>query len=67
MTRVETLSSDRALAGHELFLFTDNLVFEMGYYKGHLASKKLSDILFQLHKAEKDRGFKLHVIHVAVT
>ena len=67
VTRVETLSADGALAGHELFMFTGNLVFEMGYYKGHSSSKKLSDILFRLHKVEQDGGFKLHVIHVAGT
>ena len=36
-------------------------------YKGHSGSKKLSDIMFCLHKTERDRGFKLHVIHVAGT
>ena len=67
VTRVEAISLDGVLVGHELFMFTDNLVFEMGYYKGHSSSKKLSDILFRLHKVEQDGGFKLHVIHVAGT
>ena len=67
VTRVEALAAEGAIVGQELFLFTDNLVFEMGYYKDHLASKKLSDILFRLHKAERNGGFKLHVIHVAGT
>ena len=49
VTRVEALAAEGALVDQELFLFTDNLVFEMGYYKGHSASKKLSGILFPLH------------------
>ena len=32
-----------------------------------MSSKKLSDIVFCLHKAERDGDFKLHVIHMAGT
>ena len=56
-----------SLGDQELFLFTDNLVFEMGFYKGHSASKKLSAILLRLHKCQRNGGFKLHVVHVAGT
>ena len=48
-------------------MFTDNLVFENCYYRGHSESEKLLDIIFCLHKAEREGGFKLHVIHVAGT
>ena len=67
VTRVVLIVLDGAIVGHELFMFTDNLVFEMGYYKFHLLLKKLCDILFRLHKAERDGGFKIHLIHVAGT
>ena len=65
--RLEQLGREGLVQGHEIFLFTDNFVFEACYYKGHSASEKLSDIMFRLHKAERDAGFKLHVIHVAGT
>ena len=65
--RLEALVMEGRASGHEIFIFTDNLVFEACYYKGHSASKKLSDIIFRLHKAERAGDFKLHVIHVAGT
>ena len=67
LLRLEKLGRYGLVQGHEIFMFTDNLVFEACYYKGHSASEKLSDIMFCLHKAERDVGFKLHVIHVAGT
>ena len=67
MLWLEKLGRDGLVQGHEIFMFTDNLVFEAWYYKGHSASEKLSDIVFRLHKAERDTGSKLHVIHVAGT
>ena len=48
-------------------MFTDNLGFELCYYQGHSVSKKLSDIVFWLHKAQRDGGLKLPVVHVAGT
>ena len=48
-------------------MFTDNLVFEACYYKGHSASKKLSDIMFHPHKAKRDAGFKVHAVCVSGT
>ena len=44
---------------------TDNLAFEDAYYKGHLPSEKLNNIVFRLHKAERDGGFILHVLHIS--
>ena len=55
------------LQGQELFLFTDNWVFENCYYKGHSASEKLSDIILRLHLAQRSGRLILHVIHVAGT
>ena len=51
----------------ELFLFTDNWVFENCYYKWHLVLKKLSDIILRLYLAQRNVCLRLHVIHVAGT
>jgi hypothetical protein len=63
--RVERLVFEKALEHHEVFVFTDNLAFEGCYYKGHSTSEELSDIVFRLHKAERDGGFILHVLHIS--
>jgi hypothetical protein len=62
--RVERLVTDKQLFEHEVFIMTDNTAFEGAYYKGHSPSKKLNDIVFRLHKAERDGGFLLHVLHI---
>ena len=69
MLRLEGLVRDGTVKGHEVFMFTDNSVFESSYYRGHSTSKKLLDITFWLHRAVRMGvgGFKLHVIHVAGT
>ena len=54
-------------AGHELFMFTDNYMFEAYFYKGHSALEKLLDIIFYPHKTERDGELKLHIIHVTGT
>jgi hypothetical protein len=43
---------ESTLFEHEVFVLTDNSVFEGAYYKGHSPSEKLNDIVFRLHKAE---------------
>ncbi len=53
--RIERLGLDTMFANHEVFIMTDNTAFEGAYYKGHSPSAKLNDIVFRLHKAEKDR------------
>jgi hypothetical protein len=65
--RLEELVGLGTVKGHEVFMFTDNSVFESSYYKGHSTSEKLSDITYRLHQAVRNGGFKLHVIHVAGT
>ena len=47
---------EKALEHHEIFVFMDNSVFEGCYSKGHSTSEELSDIVFHLHKAERDRA-----------
>ena len=63
--RVERLSEGSSLFEHEVFVLTDNSAFEGAYYKGHSPSEKLNDIVFRLHKAERDGGFIMHVLHIA--
>lgn len=55
------------MGGREIFLITDNLVFESCYYKGYSDSQKLTDIIFDLRKAQRDGGVIGHVIHVSGT
>jgi hypothetical protein len=63
--RLEELNTVGALADHEVFVLTDNSAFEGAYYKGHLTSKDLSDIVFRLYKAQRDGGMILHVLHIS--
>jgi hypothetical protein len=65
MDRLEHLVGEGSLQNHEVFLITDNLAFKGAYYKGHSPSRELSDIVFQVHKAQRDGGFVLHVIHIS--
>ena len=44
--RLEQIGREGLVQGHEIFMFTNNFVFEACYYKGHSASEKLSDIMF---------------------
>ena len=53
--------------GAEVFLITDNAVFEGTYYKGYSVSKKLSWIILRLHEAAQQGGLILHVFHAAGT
>lgn len=53
------------MEGREVFLITDNSVFESCFYKGYSDSPKLTDIIFDLRKAQRDGGVIVHVIHVA--
>ncbi len=62
---LEHLVSENALENHEVFLITDNSAFEGAYYRGHSHSRGLSEIVFQVHKAERDGGFVLHVVHIS--
>ena len=63
--RIERLGNDTALTDHEVFVMTDNTAVEGAYYKGQSPSAKLNDIIFRLHKAERDGGFILHVLHIS--
>ena len=48
----------------ELFLFTDNLVFEIVFYKGTSKTPLLFEIVLRLHQI-KMRGYLiLHLVHI---
>ncbi len=63
--QIERMTKVTTLLDHKVFVMTDNSAFEGAYYKGHSRSEKLNDIIFRLHKAERDGGFILHVIHIS--
>ena len=63
--QLERLVASGLLHDHKVFLITDNSSFEGAYYKGHSPSRQLSEIVFRVHKAERDGGFILHVIHIS--
>jgi hypothetical protein len=63
--RLERLLSTDFLKNHKVFLITDNSAFKGAYYKGLSHSRELLDIVFRIHKAERDGGFVLHVIHIS--
>lgn len=66
-TRIEELADEGRLDGQELFVFTDNLVFEGTFFKGYSSSKKLTEIILRLRMVERRTGCILHVIHIAGT
>ncbi len=63
--RLEELNASRSLVDYKVFVLTDNSAFKGACYKGQLASKELSDIIFRLYKAQKDGGLILHVLHIS--
>ena len=63
--QLDRLVADESLIDHEVFLITDNSSFEGGHYKGHSPTRQLSEIVFRVHKAERDEGFILHIIHIS--
>ena len=66
--RIERGLDAGELQGSEVFLITDNMVFEGCYYKGYSkSSKTVSDVTLRLHEAVHHGGLVLHVIHVAGT
>ena len=55
------------LKGVELFVLTDNLVFESVLYKGTLKSPLLFELVLRLHQVQMRGELILHVIHIAGT
>ena len=65
--KIEEKAREGLLVDAELFVFTDNSVFEGTFFKGHSKSRKLNDVVLRLRTVERESGCILHVIHVAGT
>ena len=65
--KVEEKADEGKLDDAELFVFTDNQVFEGTFYKGHSGNIKLDGLVLRLRKVERERGCIIHVIHIAGT
>ena len=64
---LEDLWEKGELLGVEIFIFTDNSVAELAYYKGTSSSKLLFELVLRLKKLEMAAGAKIHFIHCAGT
>ena len=67
MTKIESVVREGKVQGQEVFLLTDNSMFELTYYRGYSMSRKFSAIILRLYQAIRDGDLILHAIHVAVT
>lgn len=66
--RVLRLVREGEISGGELIIFTDNTTFESTFYKGYSSvSKELTDLIFDLRRAEREAGCIVHVVHIAGT
>jgi hypothetical protein len=64
---IEKLVKGGSLAGHELFLFTDNSTAESAFFRGTSSSEKLFDLMLRLRKIEMEGNLFIHLVHVAGT
>jgi hypothetical protein len=64
---IESLVSKGRLAGHKLFMFTNNSTAEAAYFKGTLQSKKLFELVLRLRKIGMEGHLFIHLIHMAGT
>ena len=55
------------LKGMELFVFTDNLVFESVLYKGTSKTPLMFELILRLHQVHMRAELTLHVIHISGT
>ena len=65
---VETLEKEYEsgdLRNVELFLCTDNIVYELAFCKGNSNSQQLSNLVLRLRKLQLKSNFKVHVLHAA--
>ena len=65
--RVKELAEEHKLDNGELFILTDNQVFEGLFYKGNSNSRKLNELVLRLRLVEMGTGCILHMIHVKGT
>ena len=64
---MEQLGDKGRLDGVEVFVRTDNLVFESCFYKGHSNSLKLNNLILRLRILEMRSGCLIRMIHIAGT
>jgi hypothetical protein len=62
---LERIVKKHNLRGVEIFLFKDNTTAEAAFWKGHLTSRKLFEIVLRLKKLEMDYDILLQVIYVS--
>ena len=55
------------LCDMELFVFTDNWVFESVFYKGKLKSTMFFETVLQLHELTVEGVLIMHVVHISGT
>lgn len=67
VTRTERGVKEGSLMGVEMFLVTDNEVFERCYYNGTSSSPQLFETTLRLHEVEIAGNLIVHVVHVAGT
>jgi hypothetical protein len=65
MELLEAKARAGQLTGWELFLCTDNSVFEGVFYNGYSASEELDALALRIHVLELQSHSLLHVIHVS--
>jgi hypothetical protein len=63
---LEDMHAAGELAGHEIFMFTDNTTAEAAHFHGTTKNgKQLFDLVLRLRKIEMDGDCRIHIIHVA--
>ena len=51
----------------ELFVLTDNMLFESVFYRGKSKIPLLFELILRLHQVQMRGYFTLNVVHIAVT
>jgi hypothetical protein len=62
---IKRVVKHHAMAGCELFLFTDNTTAENAFWKGSSSSRLLFDLVLELKELEMNQDMIIHVIHVS--
>lgn len=62
VTCMEVLEQIGLLMDYEVFLFTNNKIFEIMFYKGHSDSEALTNLILRLRMMQQQAGAILHVI-----
>ena len=65
--KILEMGREGKLEGREIFVLTDNAVFEGTFYKGHSSNKDLHEMVLDMREMERQTGCVLHIIHIAGT